>query len=44
LALIAFLLGIAPDPTNPEHWLGTSRALSAAMDGFTNPAVALIAA
>ena len=44
MALIAFLLGIAPDPAHPEHALGTSRALSAAMDGFTNPAVALIAA
>jgi solute carrier family 13 (sodium-dependent dicarboxylate transporter), member 2/3/5 len=44
MALIALLLGIAPDPAHPEHALGTSRALSAAMDGFTNPAVALIAA
>jgi sodium-dependent dicarboxylate transporter 2/3/5 len=43
-ALIAFLLGFAPDPARPDHILGTSRALSAAMDGFTNPAVALIAA
>jgi anion transporter len=44
MALIAFLLGFAPDPARPDHILGTSRALSAAMDGFTNPAVALIAA
>jgi solute carrier family 13 (sodium-dependent dicarboxylate transporter), member 2/3/5 len=44
MALIAFLLGIAPDPARPDHVLGTARALSAAMDGFTNPAVALIAA
>jgi sodium-dependent dicarboxylate transporter 2/3/5 len=44
MALIAFLIGMAPDPAHPEHALGTSRALSAAMDGFTNPAVALIAA
>lgn len=44
MGLIAFLLGVAPDPAHPEHALGTSRALSEAMDGFTNPAVALIAA
>jgi solute carrier family 13 (sodium-dependent dicarboxylate transporter), member 2/3/5 len=44
MALIAFLLGIAPDPAHPDHVLGTGQALSAAMDGFTNPAVALIAA
>jgi solute carrier family 13 (sodium-dependent dicarboxylate transporter), member 2/3/5 len=44
MALMAFLLGFAPDPARPDHLLGTSRALSAAMDGFTNPAVALIAA
>jgi anion transporter len=44
MALIAFLLGFAPDPARPDHILGTSHALSAAMDGFTNPAVALIAA
>jgi sodium-dependent dicarboxylate transporter 2/3/5 len=44
LALIAFLLGIAPDPAHPERALGTGAALSAALDGFTNPAVALIAA
>jgi sodium-dependent dicarboxylate transporter 2/3/5 len=44
VALMAFLLGIAPDPAHPDHILGTSSALSAAMGGFTNPAVALIAA
>jgi sodium-dependent dicarboxylate transporter 2/3/5 len=44
MALMAFLLGVAPDPAHPDHVLGTSGALSAAMDGFTNPAVALIAA
>jgi hypothetical protein len=44
MALIAFLLGIAPGPAHPEHVLGTSRALSAALDGFPNSAVALIAA
>jgi sodium-dependent dicarboxylate transporter 2/3/5 len=44
MALMAFLLGIAPDPALPDHVLGTSQALTAAMGGFTNPAVALIAA
>ena len=44
MALIAFLLGMAPDPDHPEHHLGTSAALSAALSGFTNSAVALIAA
>src|SRR5271155_1954121 len=44
MALMAFLLGIAPDPAHPDHILGTSGGLSAALDGFTNPAVALIAA
>ncbi len=44
VALMAFLLGTAPDPAHPDHILGTSGALSAAMVGFTNPAVALIAA
>jgi anion transporter len=44
VALIAFLLGTAPDPSRPDHLLGTTAAVSAAMDGFTNPAVALIAA
>ena len=44
MALIGFLLGIAPDPAHPDRLLGTSAGLSAALDGFTNPAVALIAA
>jgi solute carrier family 13 (sodium-dependent dicarboxylate transporter), member 2/3/5 len=44
LALIAFLLGIAPDPAHPEHIMGANAALTAALEGFTNTAVALIAA
>jgi solute carrier family 13 (sodium-dependent dicarboxylate transporter), member 2/3/5 len=44
LAMMGILLGTAPDPTRPDHLLGTTAGLSAAMDGFTNPAVALIAA
>ena len=44
MALIAFLLGTAPDPAHPDHLLGTPAALSEALAGFTNSAVALIAA
>ena len=44
MALIALLLGTAPDPARPGHLLGTDAALSAALAGFTNSAVALIAA
>jgi anion transporter len=44
VALMAFLLGTAPDPAHPDRILGTSAALSEAMGGFTNPAVVLIAA
>jgi sodium-dependent dicarboxylate transporter 2/3/5 len=44
MALMAFLLGAAPDPAHPDHLLGTQAALSTALAGFTNSAVALIAA
>jgi sodium-dependent dicarboxylate transporter 2/3/5 len=44
LALMTFLLGAAPDPARPDHLLGTQAALSTALAGFTNSAVALIAA
>jgi anion transporter len=44
MALIAFLLGTAPDPAHVDHLLGTSVALTEALAGFTNSAVALIAA
>jgi solute carrier family 13 (sodium-dependent dicarboxylate transporter), member 2/3/5 len=44
LAMMGILLGTAPDPARPDRLLGTTAGLSAAMDGFTNPAVALIAA
>ena len=44
MALMGFLLGFAPDPAHPERALGTGAALSVTIDGFTNPAVALIAA
>jgi len=41
--LLTFLLGIAPNVAKPDHVLGTSAAMSLAMEGFTNPGVALIA-
>jgi solute carrier family 13 (sodium-dependent dicarboxylate transporter), member 2/3/5 len=44
MALMTFLLGAAPDPVRPDHLLGTQAALSTALAGFTNSAVALIAA
>lgn len=44
MALMGMLLATAPDPAHPDRLLGTTAGLSAAMDGFTNPAVALIAA
>src|ERR1700692_905144 len=44
MALIAILLGMAPDTARPGPLIGTHAALSAALSGFTNSAVALIAA
>lgn len=43
-ALMAFLLGLAPDMANPKVILGTSRALGIAFSGFANTALALVAA
>lgn len=42
--LMAILLGVAPNVANPAHPLGTTRALTMAMGGFTNSGVVLIAA
>jgi anion transporter len=44
LVLMAFLLGFAPNPARPDQFLGTTVGLSTALQGFTNTAVALIAA
>ncbi len=44
VALMAFLLGIAPNPAKPEAVLGTSAALGMALGGFANTALALVAA
>ncbi len=43
-ALMAFMLGLAPDVANPKILLGTSRALGLAFSGFANTALALVSA
>ncbi|WP_027579818.1 DASS family sodium-coupled anion symporter [Bradyrhizobium sp. Ai1a-2] len=42
-ALMAFLLGTAPSPTNPAVAMGTSAGLGLAFSGFANTALALVA-
>ena len=42
-ALMAFLLGLSPNPNNPAALLGTSAGLSLAFSGFANTALALVA-
>jgi len=44
VALMAFLLGMAPNPAKPADMLGTSAALGMALGGFANTALALVAA
>ena len=43
-ALMAFLLGMAPDVAKPAQVLGTAGALTLALGGFANTALALVAA
>jgi anion transporter len=43
-ALMAFLLGTAPNPANPKVLMGTGSALGLAFSGFANTALALVAA
>ncbi len=43
-ALMAFMLGMAPNATKPEAVLGTGPALTLALGGFANTALALVAA
>ncbi|HBH38737.1 MAG TPA: hypothetical protein DDX06_10200 [Curvibacter sp.] len=43
-ALMAFLLGLAPNAAKPDTDLGTSAALTLALGGFANTALALVAA
>lgn len=42
-ALMAFLLGFSPSPTNPNVLMGTSAALTLAFSGFSNTALVLVA-
>lgn len=42
LALMTFLLGVAPSAANPQVLLGTSNALTLALGGFSNTALALV--
>jgi anion transporter len=44
VALMAFLLGLAPNAAKPAEALGTSAALGLALGGFANTALALVAA
>ena len=43
-ALMAFLLGTAPNPANPQAVIGTNQALTTAISGFGNTALTLVAA
>lgn len=43
-ALLAFLLGTAPDPAKPQALLGTVQGLTIAVSGFSNTALILVAA
>lgn len=43
LALMAFLLGLAPDPDKPGQILSTQKALKFALSGFSESALALVA-
>ncbi|MGE5638626.1 MAG: anion permease, partial [Clostridia bacterium] len=43
-ALMAFLLGLAPNAAKPAEALGTANALGLALGGFANTALALVAA
>jgi anion transporter len=42
-ALMAFLLGLSPNPANPKMLLGTSAGLGLAFSGFANTALVLVA-
>lgn len=42
MALMAFLLGTSPDVSKPAQLIGTSAALTTALGGFSNTALALV--
>ncbi|MCQ8864931.1 SLC13 family permease, partial [Escherichia coli] len=43
-ALIIFMVGFAPDMNHPDTILGTAKALKMTLSGFSNSALALVAA
>ncbi len=43
-ALMAFLLGLSPDPAKPQAIIGTVQGLTTAVSGFGNTALTLVAA
>lgn len=42
MALMAFLLGTSPNIADPKTVMGTTKALTMALDGFSNTALALV--
>ncbi len=44
VALISLLLGLGPNPEDPDKIYGTGKALGVAMDGFASSSLALVAA
>lgn len=42
-AMMAFLLGLSPNPANPDVLMGTGAGLGLAFSGFSNTALALVA-
>lgn len=44
VTLMSLLLGMSPDTANPQKLIGTSKALTIALGGFSNTALALVAA
>lgn len=44
LVLIIFMVGLSPDMAHPGHVVGTDKALKLALSGFSNSALALVAA
>ncbi|WP_288831898.1 DASS family sodium-coupled anion symporter [uncultured Corynebacterium sp.] len=44
IGLISLLVGLSPNPENPDKIFGTGKALALALSGFSTSAVALVAA
>lgn len=43
MTLMSLLLGLSPDAANPQKLIGTSKALTMSLAGFSNTALALVA-